>query len=75
MEHTNMSHSIIQMCLKLMHLPLKKTNNCIALLYLSTMLQSLMLKLCNGMISSCNSILKPLNLSIPQTKTSLEGLG
>ena len=70
-----MGHSIIQVRLELMNLPLKKTDHCITLHYLSTMLQSLMLKLCNGMISSCNSILKPLNLSISQTKTSLESLG
>ena len=75
MEHTNMGHSIIQICLKLMHLPLKKTNHCITLHYLSTMLQSLMLKLCNGMIPPSNGILKSLNLGISQTKTSLKTLG
>ncbi|KAG2569763.1 hypothetical protein PVAP13_7NG439101 [Panicum virgatum] len=75
MEHTNMSHSIIQICLELMHLPLKKTNHYITLHYLSTMLQNLKLKLCNSVISPSNSLLKPLNLSISQTKTSLESMG
>ena len=70
-----MGHSIIQICLELMNLPLKKTNHRVALHYLSTMLQNLKLKLCNGMISTSNDILKSLNLSISQTKTSLESLG
>jgi hypothetical protein len=58
-----------------MHLPLRKTNHCVALHYFSTMLHNLMLKLYNGMISSRNSILKSLDLSVSQTKTSLESLG
>ena len=70
-----MSHSIIQIYLELMHLPLKKTNHRIALHYLSTMLQNLKLKLCNSVISPSNSLLKPLNLSVSQAKTSLKSLG
>src|SRR6185312_3718660 len=75
MEHTNMSHSIIQIHLELVNLLLKKSNHLVALHHLSTMLQNLKLKLCNGVISSRNSIIEPLNLSISQTKTSLESLG
>ena len=75
MEHTNMGHSIIQIRLELMNLPLKKTNHRVALHYLSTILQNLKLKLCNGVISPSNSLIKPLNLSVSQTKTSLESLG
>ena len=70
-----MGHSIIQIRLELMNLPLKKTNHRIALHYLSTMLQNLKLKLCNGVISPSNSLIKPLNLSVSQMKTSLESLG
>ena len=70
-----MGHSIIQICLELMNQPLKKTNHRVALYYLSTMLQNLKLKLCNGVISSSNSLIQPLNLSISQTKTLLESLG
>ena len=70
-----MGHSIIQICLELMNLPLKKTNHRVTLHYLSTMLQNLKLKLCNGVISPSNSLIQPLNLSISQTKTSLESLG
>ena len=58
-----------------MNLPLKKTNHCVALHYLSTMLQNSKLKLCNGVISPSNSLIKPLNLSVSQTKTSLKSLG
>ena len=70
-----MGHSIIQICLELMNQPLKKTNHRVALYYLSTMLQNLKLKLCNGVISPSNSLIKPLNLSVSQMKTSLESLG
>ena len=70
-----MGHSIIQICLELMNQPLKKTNHRVALYYLSTMLQNLKLKLCNGVISPSNSLIKPLNLNVSQTKTSLKSLG
>ena len=75
MEHTNMGHSIIQIHLELVNLLLKKSNHRIALHYLSTMLQNLKLKLCNGVISPSNSLIKPLNLSVSQTKTSPKSLG
>ena len=75
MEHTNMSHSIIQIHLELVNLLLKKTNHRVALHYLSTMLQNLKLKLCNGVISPSNNLIKPLNLSVSQAKTSLKSLG
>jgi len=70
-----MGHNIIQIHLELMNLLLKKTNHRIALHYLRTMLQNLKLKLCNGVISPSNSLIKPLNLRVSQTKTSLESLG
>ena len=59
MEHTNMGHSIIQIHLELVNLLLKKSNHRVALHYLSTMLQNLKLKLCNGVISPSNSLIKP----------------
>jgi len=61
--------------LELVNLLLKKSNHRVALHYLSTMLQNLKLKLCNGVISPSNSLIKPLNLSVSKTKTSLESLG
>ena len=70
-----MGHSIIQIHLELVNLLLKKTKHRVALHYLSTMLQNLKLKLCNGVISPSNSLIKPLNLSVSQTKTSLKSLG
>src|SRR6185503_8930373 len=75
MEHTNMLYSITQLHLELVNLLLKKSNHRVALHYLSTMLQNLKLKLCNDVISPSNSLIKPLNLSVSQTKTSLKSLG
>ena len=70
-----MGHSIIQIHLELVNLLLKKSNHRVALHYLSTMLQNLKLKLCNGVISPNNSLIKPMNLSVFLTKTSLKILG
>ena len=59
-----MGHSIIQIHLELVNLLLKKSNHCVALHYLSTMLQNQKLKLCNGVISPSNNLIKPLILSL-----------
>ena len=75
MEHTNMVHSITQLHLELVNLLLKKSDHRVALHYFSTMLQNLKLVLGNGVISPSNSLIKPLNLSVSQAKTSLKSLG
>ena len=61
--------------LELVNLLLKKSNHRVALHYLSTMLHNLKLVLCNGVISPSNYLIKPLNLSVSQAKTSLKSLG
>ena len=70
-----MLYSITQLHLELVNLLLKKSNHHVAMHYLSTMLHNLKLVLCNGIISPSNSLLKPLNLSVSQAKTSLKSLG
>ena len=68
-------HSITQLHLELVNLLLKKSDHRVALHYFSTMLQNLKLVLGNGVISPSNSLIKPLNLSVSQAKTSLKSLG
>ena len=70
-----MVHSITQLHLELVNLLLKKSNHRVALHYLSTMLHNLKLVLCNGVVSPSNNLIKPLNLSVSQAKTSLKSLG
>ena len=70
-----MLYSITQLHLELVNLLLRKSNHCVALHYLSTMLHNLKLVLSNGIIYPSNCLIKPLNLSVSQAKTSLKSLG
>ena len=70
-----MVHSITQLHLELVNLLLKKSDHRVVLHYFSNMLQNLKLVLGNGIISPSNSLIKPLNLSVSQAKTSLKSLG